>query len=102
MNGSSLMKKLVAGTIAATALAAPSAMSADQPTDTGQPENPGCFGELASTGGQGGLVGEFVRANAQNFKGNDGDSIGEDGTPFLKFIACPGDYRGRPSLEDQP
>ena len=99
---SNFRTKLVAGAIATTALAAPAAASAAPDTDTGQPQNPGCFGELASTGGQAGVVGEFVRTVAESFRGNDGDSIGEDGTPFLKFFACPGDYRGRPSLEDQP
>ena len=82
------------GAIVAAALAAaPSALA-----DTGQPQSPGCFGELASTGAQAGLVGEFVRTNAQRYKGNDGESNGATGVPFLKSLSCPGDYRGRPTL----
>ena len=102
MSGSTSVKKLVTGAIAATALAAPSAVSADPENDTGQPQNPGCFGELASTGAQAGLVGEFVRTNAQRYKGNDGESNGATGVPFLKRLVCPDDYRGRPTLGEQP
>ncbi len=94
------MRRLLTAAVIAGALAA--APGAAAQIDTGPPENPGCYGEFASTGAQTGLAGEFVRANAQNFKGNDGDSIGEDGVTFLKFVACPGDYRGRQALEDQP
>ena len=92
------MTKRVIGAIVATALAAPSAVSAAPETDTGQPQSPGCFGELASTGAQAGIVGEFVRANAQRYKGNDGESNGAAGVPFLKSLACPDDYRGRQVL----
>ena len=94
------MKKTVALATALCAFALPTAASAQK--DTGAPENPGCFGSFASEGARAGLAGEFVSGVAQMWKGNDGNSIGEDGTPFLKFIACPGDYRGRDSLGDQP
>ena len=97
------MRKLAVAALASTAaLAAPTMAFAQIERDTGPPENPGCFGEFASTGAQTGLAGEFVRTVAASYRGNDGDSIGEDGTPFLKFISCPGDYRGRNSLDDQP
>ena len=96
------MTRLVIAAIAAAALAVPSTASGDPLRDTGQPENPGCFGELAGTGAQAGIAGEFVRTFTQLYKGDDGDSIGEDGVTFLKFVACPGDYRGRQALEDQP
>ena len=97
------MKKLVAAAVAAGALAVPAAAPAQVPRDTGKPENPGCFGEFVGTSAQTGLVGEFVSGQASgNFKGNDGDSIGEDGVPFFKALVCPTDYRGRQSLEDQP
>ena len=96
------MGKLTVAVFAAAALAAPTTASAQTEKDTGSPENPGCFGEFASTGAQTGLAGEFVRTIAQDYKGNDGDSIGEDGVTFLKFVSCPGDYRGRNSLDDQP
>jgi hypothetical protein len=97
------MKKLVIGVIAAGALAAPAVATGQLPRDTGKPENPGCFGEFVGTAAQTGQVGEFVSGQAsENFKGNDGDSIGEDGVPFFKALSCPGDFRGRQSLEDQP
>ena len=96
------MTRLVIAAIAAAALAVPSTASGDPLRDTGQPESPGCFGELAATGAQAGIAGEFVRTFTELYKGNDGDSIGEDGVPFLKFYSCPGDYRGRNSLDDQP
>lgn len=101
---STTMGKLVAGTVAVAALTVPSAALADPNplADTGKPENPGCFGDFASDGAQTGLAGEFVRTVAEMYRGNDGDSIGEDGVPFLKFISCPGDYRGRNAPEDQP
>jgi hypothetical protein len=97
-----LMRKLTIAALAAAALAAPPTAPAQSEKDTGPPENPGCFGEFASTGAQTGLAGEFVRANAQRYKGNDGESIGEVGVPFLKSLSCPGDYRGRDSLGEQP
>jgi hypothetical protein len=75
-------------------MAVPATASAQSGGDTGTPENPGCFGELASTGAQAGIAGEFVRANAQRYKGTE-ESIGNTGVPFLKFLACPDDYRGR-------
>lgn len=97
------MRRILLGVMAASALAMPSTATAQElPRDTGKPQNPGCFGDLASTGGQAAVVGEFVRTNAQLFKGNDGNSIGEDGVPFLKTVSCPGDFRGRQSLDDQP
>jgi hypothetical protein len=88
------MRKHVAGAMAVAALALPSAASADPGSDTGQPGNPGCFGEFVSTGAQTGLAGEFVRANAQRYKDSE-ESIGNTGVPFLKFLSCPDDYRGR-------
>ena len=93
--------------LAAAALALPASASGQQSSlqDTGRPENPGCYGDFASDGAQTGLAGEFVRSVAQMYKGNeDGteSSIGEDGVPFLKFISCPGDYRGRNAPADQP
>ena len=88
------MNKLVAGAVLGAALAVPSAGSADPERDTGQPGNPGCFGELVRTGAQAGIAGEFVRTNAQRYKGTE-ESIGNTGVPFLKFLSCPGDYRGR-------
>ncbi len=97
------MRRILVGVVAAGALAMPATAAAQEPPrDSGKPQNPGCFGDLVSTGGQTGLLGEFVSTNAQRFKGNDGDSIGEDGVPFFKFVSCPGDYRGRQSLDDQP
>lgn len=96
------MRKLTIAALAVAALAAPTTVSAQTENDTGPPENPGCFGEFASTGAQTGLAGEFVRTVAESYRGNDGDSIGEDGVTFLKFVSCPGDYRGRNSLDDQP
>ena len=91
------MRKLVAGTVAVAALAGPAAAPAAPEGDTRQPGNPGCFGELVNTGAQAGLVGEFVRANAQRYKGSE-ESIGNTGVPFVKFLACPDDYRGRDAL----
>ena len=88
------MRHLVAGAIAVAALVVPPTASADPANDTGQPGNPGCFGEFVSAGAQTGLAGEFVRANAQRYKGTE-ESIGNTGIPFLKFLTCPGDYRGR-------
>ena len=76
------------------ALAIPSTVAADPGENTGQPDNPGCFGELASIGGQAGVVGEFVRANAERYKDSE-ESIGNTGVPFLKLLACPDDSRGR-------
>ena len=92
------MTKPVVGAVVATMLAVTSPVAAD----TGQPENPGCFGKLASTGAQAGAVGEFARTNAQRYKGNDGESIGEIGIPFLRSLSCPGDYRGRPAERISP
>ena len=93
------MKKLVAGAMAAAALVAPSAASADPDAerDTGAPGNPGCYGELVRIGAQAGIAGEFVRANAQRYKETE-ESIGNAGVPFLKFVSCPGDYRGRDAI----
>ena len=51
-------------------------------------------GELVNTGAQAGIAGEFVRANAQRYKGTE-ESIANTGVPFLKFLSCPGDCRGR-------
>jgi hypothetical protein len=98
------MRHRLLALVAAGVLAVPSAASAQEPPrDTGKPENPGCYGESLKTYAQTGLVGEFVSTMAsENFQGNDGDSVGEDGVPFFKAIACPGDYRGRNSLDDQP
>ena len=97
------MKKLLIGALAIAALAVPTTSGAQDPKDTGKPQNPGCFGDLVKAGAQTGQLGEFVSTMAtENFQGNDGDSIGEDGVPFFKALSCPGDYRGRPSLEDQP
>ena len=96
------MRKMALAACVAAAFTAPATASAQGEKDTGTPENPGCFGEFAGTGAQAGLAGEFVRTVAQSYKGNDGDSIGEDGVTFLKFTSCPGDYRGRNSLDDQP
>ena len=96
------MTKLAIAALAAAALAAPATVSAQTEKDTGPPQNPGCFGEFASTGAQQGLAGEFVRTVAEMYRGNDGDSIGEDGVTFLTFISCPGDYRGRIPFDDQP
>ena len=90
------MRKFAAGAMAAAALALPTTTYAD-PEDTGQPGNPGCFGDLMSTGAQTGLLGEFVRANAQRYKDSE-ESIGNTGVPFFKFLSCPGDYRGRDRL----
>ena len=88
------MRKHLTGAIAAVALTVPAPASAAPDGDTGSPENPGCFGELVNTGAQAGIAGEFVRANAQRYKGTE-ESIGNTGVPFLKFFSCPGDYRGR-------
>lgn len=76
------------------ALAAPSTAAAEPSGNTGPPENPGCFGELVSTAGQAGIVGEFVRANAQRYKDSE-ESNGNTGVPFIKLVACGGDNRGR-------
>jgi hypothetical protein len=88
------MGRRVAAAVVAAALSGPAAASAQDDRDTGAPESPGCFGELVNTGAQTGLAGEFVRANAQRYKGPE-ESIGNPGVPFLKVLACPGDYRGR-------
>jgi hypothetical protein len=85
--------RLVAGAITLV-LAIPSTAAAQPSGNTGQPDNAGCFGELASTGGEAGVVGEFVRANADRYKDSE-ESIGNTGVPFLKSLACPGDNRGR-------
>ncbi len=90
------MRKLTTAVMAAAALAVPAPAYAE-PEDTGEPGNPGCFGDFVSTGAQTGLVGEFVRANAQRYKDSE-ESIGNTGVPFLKFLTCPGDYRGRDRL----
>ncbi len=92
------MRKLVTTAVAGVVLAAPSSVAADPETDTGEPGNPGCFGDFVSTGAQTGLAGEFVRANAQRYKETKEtteESIGNTGVPFLKFLSCPDDYRGR-------
>jgi hypothetical protein len=88
------MGKRAVVVLAIAAVVAPPTAAAAPDGDTEQPENPGCFGELASLGGQLGIAGEFVRANAERYKDSD-ESIGNTGVPFLKFVVCPGDYRGR-------
>jgi hypothetical protein len=88
------MRTFAVTAIAVAALAAAPTSSAQNDRDTGPPGNAGCFGELVNTGAQTGLAGEFVRANAQRYKGTE-ESIGNTGVPFLKFLACPDDYRGR-------
>ncbi len=92
-HGSSVMRR-VAGAMAIAALAAPSTAAADPSGNTGQPENPGCFGELVRIAGQAGIVGEFVRANAQRYK-DSAESNGNTGVPFIKLVACGDDNRGR-------
>jgi hypothetical protein len=87
------MRKLAVAAIV-SALVAPATASGQSDRNTGAPQNPGCFGELVSTGAQAGIAGEFVRANAQRYKGTE-ESIGNTGVPFLKALSCPGDSRGR-------
>ena len=89
-----MRRTAVAAFMSAAALIAPVTASAQSDRNTGAPENPGCFGDLVSTGAQAGIAGEFVRANAQRYKDSE-ESIGNTGVPFLKFLVCPGDYRGR-------
>lgn len=88
------MRKLAVAAIASAALGGPAGASAQGDRDTGPPDNPGCFGELVNVGAQAGIAGEFVRANAQRYKDSE-ESIGNTGVPFLKFLSCPGDFRGR-------
>ena len=88
------MRKLAVAAVVSSALVAPATASGQSDRDTGAPENPGCFGQLVNTGAQAGIAGEFVRANAQRYKGTE-ESIGNTGVPFLKFLSCPDDYRGR-------
>ena len=86
--------KFVAAAMTVVALAAPSTAAAEPSRNTGQPENPGCFGDLVGLAGQAGIVGEFVRANAQRYKDSD-ESNGNTGVPFIKLVACGDDNRGR-------
>ena len=94
--------RVVAGAIVIAALAAPPTAAADPSGNTGQPKNPGCFGELVQIAGQAGIVGEFVRANAQRYKDSE-ESNGNTGVPFVKVVACGDDHRGRePEPPSQP
>ena len=86
--------KFVAGAMTVAALAAPSTTAAAPSGNTGQPENPGCFGELVGVAGRAGVVGEFVRANAQRYRDSE-ESNGNTGVPFIKLVACGDDNRGR-------
>lgn len=88
------MGRMAVAAVVSAALVAPASASGQSEGNTGAPENPGCFGELVSTGAQAGIAGEFVRANAQRYKGTE-ESIGNTGVPFLKALSCPGDARGR-------
>lgn len=74
---------LATATVAA-ALVVPSSASAAG-------ENQNCFGALASSGAQAdGGNGTFVSGAARFYKGPDNGSIGQDGVPALKAIACGG------------
>jgi hypothetical protein len=73
----------VTGVIAALVIA-PSAASA-------QPANPGCYGQFVSTGAHtDGGNGAFVSgaATSPEFKGSGNATIGQNGVPVLKAVAC--------------
>ncbi|MEA2421040.1 MAG: hypothetical protein QOF55_139 [Thermoleophilaceae bacterium] len=74
--------RVLIGTCAvAGALALPSGASAQN-----------CYGALVSAGGQNGGNGAFVSGSATSpeFKGSGNLTIGRDGVPFEKALACGG------------
>jgi hypothetical protein len=61
------------------------------PASADPPSNPGCYGEFVSTGAQMmGGVGGFVSgvATSPAFKGSGNMTIGQDGVPTFKVLAC--------------
>lgn len=75
---------LLSGVAVGVALVVPSAASADAGGA------PNCYGQFVAAGGQSGGNGEFASGTATSpaFKGPGNLTIGRDGVPLLKAIAC--------------
>ncbi len=74
----------------ASAAVAAAALATAGPAFAGPPSDPGCFGRFAAELARQGNTGAFVSGTATSpaFKGPGNMTIGQDGVPLLKTIAC--------------